>query len=174
MLYILILYRIAPLFQQLQKNREIQGRFDYLVYIRTNLTSHRLFSVLLRMKNTIGYPFFLWLNHRKSIFSANFIGDFSYIPKIAFCIGMILFPVCKGNGINHDVIMQMIPVKMCTNHNLKPLPEASSGKLHTDFVNGFRRCLLRLERLYEMIPKHAARLMPLFFCPLHFTVGGGC
>lgn len=173
MLYILMLYRIPPLFQQLQKNREIQGHFDYLINIRTNLTSHRLFSVLLRMKNTVGYPLFLWLNHRKSVFSANFIRDFSYLPEIAFRIGMIFPPVCKGNRIDHDMIMQMIPIKMCTNHNLKPLPETSSGKLHTDFVNRFRRCLLGLERLYEMIPKHTACLMPLFFCPLLSAVGGG-
>ena len=65
MLYILIFYRIPPLLQQLQKNREIQGHFDYLIYIRTDLTSNRLFSVLLRMKNTVRYPLFLWLNHTK-------------------------------------------------------------------------------------------------------------
>ena len=161
MLYILMLHRIPPLLQQLQKNREIQGHFDYFIYIRTNLASHRL------------YPLFLRLNHRKSVFSANFIGDFSYLPEITFRIGMIFLPVCKGNRIDHDMIMQMISVKMCTNHNLKPLPEASSGKLHADFVNRFRRCLLGLKRLYEMIPKHAACFMPFFFCPLHFAVGGG-
>lgn len=102
---------------------------------------------------------------------AQFIGNLLYLLKVGFHIAAQLLSVQKGNGVDRNVVVQMVFIQMSTDDHLEPLTEQPFGKLHADGMGLLWGQLTRLERLDDMIALHAARLVVAPLGALHIAAG---
>ena len=88
-------------------------------------------------------------NHGKLILPAKTVGS---IPQaLLFLLGIVvLAAVPEGYGVKGKMIVDMILVKVCRDHNLKPISPHFVCQLHTDLVSNVRRDFSGLKALTSL------------------------
>ena len=85
-------------------------------------------------------------NHGKLILPAKTVGSIPQALLLLFGI-VVLAAVPEGYGVKGEMIVDMILVKVCRDHDLKPISPHFVCQLHTDLVGNVRRGLTDLEAL---------------------------
>ena len=74
-----------------------------------------------------GHPFrFLGVDDREMVFPAQFIGDPAYPGDVAFFIAPVLFTRLDGNGIPHQMVVDMPSVQDVYKRQAYLVPAGSS------------------------------------------------
>mgnify|MGYP007097398444 CR=1 FL=1 len=99
---------------------------------------------------------------------ADGVGSFPQGPKITLKITAVFPAVYKRNGVEYDVAVQMLPVKVGGDHCLIAISQQAAGKFYTSGVGLLRCDFARSIGVDDVIPQNTSRFVPPAFCSLHF------
>ena len=120
-------------------------------------TAHGRLSSLLRLPLGIMLSLALRRDDGQSILPAEFIRGAAHIVVVALRAGVVFVAVDAGNGIDHQMIVQMVLIQMGAHDNFKVIPEQTPRKFFPDLMRLLRRDLSRCKGLNEVVAEDAAR-----------------
>lgn len=96
------------------------------------------------------------------------------MPEVVPRLFIVLQPlsVCKGNGVDNEVAMQMLCIQVCGYDYLKPLAPHTVGKLHSDLLCLLRRDLIFFKAQIPVICLNPVRLVVLLLDCDELVTGG--
>ena len=126
----------------------------------------------LRLPLSVVFSSALRLNDRQAVFTADGVGGLPQRAEITLKIAPVLLPVHEGDGIEHDMAMQMFLIRMGGDDRLVAVPQQAAGKLHPGLVGFLRRHFAGGIGVDDVIALDAAPLVPAALGSLHFRTGG--
>ena len=100
------------------------------------------------------------------------IGYFTaHFHKVGFEVAAVFAPVHKGNGIEHDMTVDVVMVNMCCNDGLKAISNKPVRQFHAEGLGLLRGHFAGGKGMDDMKTLYAALLVPAPLCPFHFPVG---
>ena len=106
------------------------------------------------------------------VVTAQFIGDPAHPGDIAFFIAPVLFSRLDGNGIPHQMVVDMPGVQMGADDHLKSATQQTVRKFLSNLMGQFRRYLPGGETLHQVEALHPFFLVPHPLDLAHIRKGG--
>lgn len=107
--------------QTVQKGRKVEGASNDTVNIPAYLLPDgRLFG-LHRLPFLMAFSFSFWLDNGQIVFAAQIIGHFLNFVKIGFHIAPQFLTVQKRHGVDCNMVVQMVLIKVRSNDYLEPI-----------------------------------------------------
>jgi|GEM_PF-4420091 len=109
--------------QTAQKGRKVERLPDYIINIPAYLLPDgRLFG-LHRLPFLMAFSFSFWLDNGQIVFAAQIIGHFLNFVKIGFHIAPQFLTVQKRHGVDCNMVVQMVLIKVRSNDYLEPITQ---------------------------------------------------
>ncbi len=100
-----VLDLVAGLFQRIQKCGEVEGCGNEAVNVATDLAADGGLAFLLCLPFLMGQALALGGNDGQAMLPAQIVGNLLHLIEIGVHITPQLFPILKGNGIDHNMIV---------------------------------------------------------------------
>ena len=162
---------IAPLFQYGEKRLQGKGVRDGGFYVLADQTAHGGFAVVFCVPLGVVLAFSVRLDYGQAVLPADLIRYSPDVSKVRLEVVAVVFAVHKGHGVEHDMTMQMVMIRMGGNDSLEAIPEEPGGKLNAQRLRLFRRDLAGLIGMDDVIAEDAGGFIPPALCGFHVGVG---
>ena len=167
-----ILHRISLPPKGGQEGVKGKALLDSGVYVLADQAGDSGPAPALRVPLGVVFPLALGLDDGQAIVPAHGVGGAPHLAEVALKVAPVLLSVHKGDGVENDVTVIVLPVQVGGHHGLIAVPQQAAGKLHPGGVGLLRRHLAGGVGVDDVVAQDAALFVPATLGGLHFLKRG--